>query len=637
MAITVGGVAIDLSANAGEIIREMDKAGRAVSQAARQMEQSGGRFTRFFSRMETQGRRAADRVGRSFSTLGRALSKLALPVGLGAGLGGLLSGAGIKQAIDDLDKLAKQADKVGVTVEALQKFRFSAEQSGVATQTADMALQRFSRRVGEAAQGKGELVGVLEQYNIATRDAGGRTRSLNAILGDYADVVAGAESQQEQLRLAFKAFDSEGAALVNLLRQGRGGMDDLASAAERLGIVQTEQARAAEQASDALGRLAFGIRQRLLIATADAIPAIERLADTFTEALPSIAEFTTKGIEFIERFVQEGKKRFETTRREIEAVVAAFNAAREFFGLDPLGTAIGEGEGFTTARENLAALDEKLQTLRSSAGDFTSEIAAGEAQRQRLIDQIQLAETSAGRFAIKLDDVAAGLSALPSTGASISQAAARPPPDIGGLPTISEIAANAPPPPDILSLPTINQTAAFHEQQEELARTEEAARRFEGTFSGVFSNLIDPTRDFTDTLSNIPNILANLVIQMTLLEPLARGVGRALSGTLFGGGGFLIPGFASGGSLPRNRLALVGERGPELIATGSGGHVFDAGATRQALGGSGERGGVSIGNIDLRGAGIGAGAEVMNVLRNGGAEMIAAAGRQRDKYAGGGR
>lgn len=128
------------------------------------------------------------------------------------------------------DEIAKTAAKVGVGGEALQELRFAAEQSGVEAGTLDMALQRFSRRVGEAAQGGGELKDTLEQYGIAVTDAEGKTRSVEAVFADLADAVASTDSQSEQLRISFKAFDSEGAALVNLLR---GGSDEVAALREQ--------------------------------------------------------------------------------------------------------------------------------------------------------------------------------------------------------------------------------------------------------------------------------------------------------------------------------------------------------------------------------------------------------------------
>jgi hypothetical protein len=61
-----------------------------------------------------------------------------------------------------------------VGVEALQELRFAAKASGVEQQTLDMALQRFTRRAAEAAQGTGEAKDALAQMGIALRDQSGK-------------------------------------------------------------------------------------------------------------------------------------------------------------------------------------------------------------------------------------------------------------------------------------------------------------------------------------------------------------------------------------------------------------------------------------------------------------------------------
>ncbi len=136
--------------------------------------------------------------------------------------------------------LQEQAQKLGISTTALQQYRFAAGEVGVSQNTADMALQRFTRRLGEAQQGTGELRSVLEQYNIAVRDAEGRTRSVESVLLDLADATAGAESSQEALRISVKAFDSEGAAFVGVLRRGSEGITEFARTANRLGLVLDE-------------------------------------------------------------------------------------------------------------------------------------------------------------------------------------------------------------------------------------------------------------------------------------------------------------------------------------------------------------------------------------------------------------
>jgi hypothetical protein len=69
-----------------------------------------------------------------------------------------------------------------------------------------MALQRFTRRAAEAAQGTGEAKDALAQMGIALRDQSGNLRRSEDLLGDVADAFARIEDPAERVRLAFKLF-----------------------------------------------------------------------------------------------------------------------------------------------------------------------------------------------------------------------------------------------------------------------------------------------------------------------------------------------------------------------------------------------------------------------------------------------
>ena len=75
--------------------------------------------------------------------------------------------------------------------------------SGVEQQTLDMALQRFTRRAAEAAQGTGEAKDALAQMGIALRDQSGNLRRSEDLLGDVANAFARIEDPAERVRLAF--------------------------------------------------------------------------------------------------------------------------------------------------------------------------------------------------------------------------------------------------------------------------------------------------------------------------------------------------------------------------------------------------------------------------------------------------
>ena len=148
--------------------------------------------------------------------------------GLAASLGAMRIAQATKDAVNYGAQLQITADKIGLATDSLQSFRLIAEQvAGIQANTLDMGLQRFSRRLGEADQGTGELLGTLRKLGISTRDADNRIKSVKEVLFEYADAVANAESSQEQLLYAFKAFDSEGAVLVGLLKEGGEALRDL--------------------------------------------------------------------------------------------------------------------------------------------------------------------------------------------------------------------------------------------------------------------------------------------------------------------------------------------------------------------------------------------------------------------------
>ena len=283
-----------------------------------------------------------------------------------------------KRALDNASALSDAADKIGLGVEALQELRFAAEQAGVEQKTLDMAMQRFSRRVGEAAQGSGELRATLEQYNIAVKDSEGNTRALEDVLGDYADAIANAGSEQEQLRLAFKGFDSEGAALVNMLRGGEDALNAMRMQARDLGTVLDEDmVRQADAAADSLARMnrIIGVNfQRILIAMA---PLIEQFGTAFAEAAPHILSAANALIRFIGGPALLGISALNEEIGELQEKIEGWQKAQEglFFGAREF---IGFEVEIKLARDKIAELEELAR------------------EKQKLIDDINLLGAGGG-------------------------------------------------------------------------------------------------------------------------------------------------------------------------------------------------------------------------------------------------
>lgn len=246
----------------------------------------------------------------SFAATTRAVGILRTAiVGLGFGIatGGVAGIAALgSAAIRTADELGKTADRVGVTVETLQQLRFAAEQTGVSQRTLDLGLQRFARRIGEASQGTGELAKIVEQYDIQLRDTQGNLRSVIDILKDYADVVAGAGSSQQELALTFKAVDSEAAGLVNLFRQGSEGIERYVDRLNELGgVLDVEATRKSAEARDALSEMSTAVGTLATKLVTELAPGITTTAQEIT-ALIGLLE---SGAEAVGNFLSAGDDR----------------------------------------------------------------------------------------------------------------------------------------------------------------------------------------------------------------------------------------------------------------------------------------------------------------------------------------
>jgi len=199
--------------------------------------------------------RQSRKVAKEFKEMARNAGRLFKGMGI---LGGAALGVGVgflrmaKGVAASGDSVAKTARKLGMGTEELQKWRFAAERSGIASNTFDMALQRFTRRAREAADGTGEAQGALKFLGVELKDGEGNLRDRTSLLDDVSEAMKKIEDPALRMRIAFKLFDSEGVNMVNLLGEGKDGMQALRKEAEELGVVTKENAKSSESYIDAL-------------------------------------------------------------------------------------------------------------------------------------------------------------------------------------------------------------------------------------------------------------------------------------------------------------------------------------------------------------------------------------------------
>ena len=247
---TAGTITWDLVANSSKFVTDLEKANKA-------------------------GKNWGDKLGKAAK--GVATTFAAAGAAAAASLAALYT-----VTAGNIDEQAKFADKIGVSTDALGGLHHAADLTGVSTENMNLGLQRMTRRVAEAAQGTGTAVDALDALNLSAED-------LNQLSPDeqflaIADAMGEVEGRSEQVRLAFKLFDSGGVALLNTMDMASDGIREAMEQAENLGIalnrVDAAQVENANDAFDVMTKVSSGISRQLTVAFA---PAVEAVSNKVTE------------------------------------------------------------------------------------------------------------------------------------------------------------------------------------------------------------------------------------------------------------------------------------------------------------------------------------------------------------------
>lgn len=204
-----------------------------------------------------------------------------------------------------VDQTGKFSSRIGVAVEELSKMQFVAGQAGIATSQFNMATQRMTRRVAEAAEGMGEARGALSELGVDANKFKGL--GLEDQMATLSDAMQKVEAPADRLRLAFKLFDSEGTAMLQMLQGGSEAMRKAAADAKFLGLAISEQAAANAAAfMDNMGRATGSIKGTSRAIADELMPVLtglaNRFADSLAESRESIVSFVKNGVDALFTF-----------------------------------------------------------------------------------------------------------------------------------------------------------------------------------------------------------------------------------------------------------------------------------------------------------------------------------------------
>jgi hypothetical protein len=566
---------------------ELDKLSRGFAQGKKQVQGH-------LDDLDRRGKRFGANFGASLGAAARALGPVLGALGVAGGAAGfaLL----FRNALNAGEALLGLSQKLGVTVEGIQRLNFAAQQNNVTTGALESGLLALSRNMGLLSQGEGKLFNMLKDTNPElARQLAVTTDSEQGFLL-LSDAIAKIESPTERAALAAAAFGRGlGSQLLPLLIQGSAEITALGRRAEELGLVMSTQlARDADAAGDALETVAnivkVNLTQGLLGASGEAksfaeqfttpefagnVRAVGEALGTIAGALFSIGAAAAGAVNkvqslwdkvkgfagsqsssFLDRFGRPGKTVI-TPEGEVPAPAGAPTPAPAGAGGTPSPT-----QAFTDALAGKAS--QTAEQRAKEAQDFFDTITEGRLQAEgRIIELIERERDIRLADADRLiTDEQKHLEAR-----------------IG----IHQI-ANA----EIAKFEE-ERRLALEKGQEELGQKLadtlspfiEALVEGEFTWKGFLDNLI---QEFAKSgIQNLLGTVGGLIGGKSLPE--ATGATSALGGVAGGAqqggaGGWIQAGLSiaslflqHGGPFESGEAFVVGERGPEMLAVGQPGRV----------------------------------------------------------------
>lgn len=179
-------------------------------------------------------------VKKGLSDTEKTLLKFTAVVG---GITAAMAGAAVVTAKWQ-DEMIKASRSAGASVETFSALSIAAEKSNVSTEDLAKSLGKLNTQAPDTAKN-------LAAVGISVKDANGHFKTTEVLLGDVADQMAKYKNPANQAMVATKVFGEEGGKLVNMLKDGKAGLEAARKEAEKYGLVVSEQAGvAAEKFND---------------------------------------------------------------------------------------------------------------------------------------------------------------------------------------------------------------------------------------------------------------------------------------------------------------------------------------------------------------------------------------------------
>ena len=506
---------------------------------------------------------AIDRASNHYSALSKSMGLVkGVAVGFAASFGIAQISQAAKAGLDYASSLAETAQQLGVSTKRLQEYTYAATQVGVDQATLETGLAKLTRTLGDAQAGGKKQVEAFAALGITYAELQRLSpdeafRAVAKGLGNIADPA-------KRAAIEVDLFGKSGQKLDTLLAGGIGQLDELARAANELGVVLSdEQIQKADDTADKLAALQTVLSANIAGVVADNASGILTLAN----AIASLAGAAGRGIGNVrDYFVGLGDLTRNGSAGEIATGLLFDDEA-----IVKRGQRVGAMRdilGGNLRANGLPGFDKP--TRAPSGGSGGSGTGGKGGSKSKPAARVLTASENRMGFGEKLGDVASLAPSVGSDPALVNLDAMA-----TNLRDIQSLVANVPP------VEIINEEAVA------------LAGRFSENLSQGLALALVNGQALGPALVNSIKAAAAELIASQLLKLLGGALGFGAGGGVGGFIGKLFGGRAAGGPVDAGTPYIVGEQRPEIFVPSTRGRIVPR---VDGMGGG------SVINVDARGA-----------------------------------
>jgi hypothetical protein len=212
--------------------------------------------------------------------------------------GGVVAGLGLatvavfklKQQMSELDGIAKLSARTGFDPKTIAGFGFAVEQSGGSVESANKALDKFTKNMGEAMNGSGPAKDAIADMGLSLEDIVKQTPEQQLLT--LSQAISELPTEAQRAAAAVALFGKGGQEMVGVFANGEQGIKDFMDEADGLGLgFSKEELADVEAANDAMNRMSRAVGAVASAVTVKVAPALESMFTGISDAAASMGGF----------------------------------------------------------------------------------------------------------------------------------------------------------------------------------------------------------------------------------------------------------------------------------------------------------------------------------------------------------